>query len=331
MKLPVTRNEAPGLARSLAPLLWLLVLGFAAAHLFALLAKLSPFFELFTHFAAQYLAVGIALAGLALLMRRYVAFALALGLGLSNLYLLWPYVFGPPPMVLSEGPPLRLVSANLNNLNADAQAVQAFLQASEADIIVLTELVAQLDPAFAAAQPRFPHLLRTKGTRHHPFGLAIFSRAPLRDPVVHLPAGVDFPVVEFRHCPEPAPCVAIIALHAVRPRELENLRDQLLGFAFERARLAGVAREQAIVVGDLNITPFSPVFARFQALGLRDAGLGQGWQPTWPASLGFAGIPIDHVLVSPQIAVKAYSRLPAMGSDHFPIAVELRLPAKPLR
>lgn len=331
MKSLVTRSQPRSLDRLLAPLLWLAVIMLALAHGFALLSKFNPFFELFTHFAAQYLAVGIVLAGLALIARRYVAFAVALGLGLSNLAPLWPYLVAAPPAIASDGPTLRLVSVNLANMRADAGKLDAFLQSTDADIVVLTELAGQLDSALARAQTRFPHSLRTSGTRHHPFGLLVLSHHELKDAVIHQPFGVDFPIVEFRHCRPPAPCAAIVALHAVRPNDLDNLRDRMLGFAFERARLAAMAREPVILAGDLNLTPFSPVFGRFAGLGLRDAALGQGWQPTWPTSLGPLGIPIDHVLLSRGIELRRFERLPAMGSDHRPISVELRLPAKPMR
>lgn len=330
MKPLVRKSSAPSLAFVFAPLIWLGVVALALAVGFGLLARLHPFFELFVHFPAQYLVVGLALAVTALLARRYVAFALALGLALSNLAPLWPYVFAAAPRVMADGPELRVVSANLNHMHAEPQAVKEFLQSTDADIVILTELALQLDDAYEAGARRFGHVLRTSGSRHNPAALMILARRELRDAVVHMPFGRDFPIVEFRYCLDEAArhCLAVIALHPVRPREDDALRDRMLGYAFERARQAGLAKQQAVLAGDLNVTPFSPVLARFAALGLRDAALGRGWQPTWPVSAGIAGIPIDHVLVSPRLEVRSFSRLPPMGSDHRPLQVELRLPAK---
>jgi len=316
----------------LSPVLWLGVstLGFCVG--LALFARFDPLFELFVHFAAQYLVAGIVLAIFALLARRYLAFVLALGLGLSNLSPLWPYVFAEPPRIAANGPTLRLVAANLDNWSADAAALQSFLQSTDADMLVLTEVTMQQEAAFAAVEAKYTHRWRTQGNRHHPFGLLILARRPLLRAVTHVPFGIDYPIVEFRHCADDAgrACVAVIALHATRPgEEFGDLRDRMLGFAAQRARLAGAAGEHAIVVGDLNVTPWSPAFDVFTGLGLRDAGLGQGWQPTWPTGLGAAGIPIDHVLVSPGLEVGDYRRLKAMNSDHRPLAVELRLHAKP--
>lgn len=330
MKPLVRRSPTPSLAFVFAPLIWLGVAALALAVGFGLLARLHPFFELFVHFPAQYLVVGLVLALAALLARRTIAFTLALGLALSNLAPLWPYVFAAAPRVSADGPELRVISANLNNINADPQAVQEFLLSTDADIVILTELALQLDAAYAAGAQRFGHVLRTSGSRHNPAALLILARRELREPVVHTPFGRDFPIVEFRYCLDEGlrDCLAVVALHPVRPQEDDALRDRMLGFAFERARQAGLARQQAVLAGDLNATPFSPVLNRFAALGLRDAALGRGWQPTWPISAGIAGIPIDHVLVSPRIEVRRFARLPPMGSDHRPLQVDLRLPAK---
>ena len=332
MKPLIEKSQPADFAAILTPLLWLGVsaLGFCVG--LALFARFDPLFELFVHFAAQYLVAGIVLAIFALLARRYLAFVLALGLGLSNLAPLWPYIFEAPPKIAANGPTLRLVTANLNNWRADAAALQNFLQSTDADMLVLTEVTLQQEPAYAAVAGKFPRRLRTQGSPHHPFGLLILARRPLLLASTHVPFGVDYPIVEFRHCADDAgrACVAVIALHATRPgEEFGDLRDRMLGFAAARARLAGEAGEQAIVAGDLNVTPWSPAFDVFTGLGLRDAGLGQGWQPTWPTGLGMAGIPIDHVLASPRLEIRDYRRLAAMNSDHRPVAVELRLHAKP--
>jgi len=95
-------------------------------------------------------------------------------------------------------------------------------------------------------------------------------------------------------------------------------------------------------VGDLNTSPWS---AHFQDLlhhtVLRDSQRGFGLQGTWPqfysplgndtllsrlgGLLGLAQIPIDHVLISPEWQVGHWKRLDPVGSDHWPIEVDLRL------
>lgn len=78
-----------------------------------------------------------------------------------------------------------------------------------------------------------------------------------------------------------------------------------------------------VLMGDFNCQPSSPAFRRFleraalaipgpQALATYPA-----WQPERA---------IDHILVSPDIAVTRYEAPPLRLSDHLPVAVDVQLP-----
>jgi len=61
--------------------------------------------------------------------------------------------------------------------------------------------------------------------------------------------------------------------------------------------------------------------------GLVDTGLSRGLTATWLSRLPFLGLMIDHVLVSPDITV-IDNRLGAqIGSEHFPVTVDLAIPS----
>ena len=80
-----------------------------------------------------------------------------------------------------------------------------------------------------------------------------------------------------------------------------------------------------MVLGDLNTTPWS---ARYRALlddaGLEDTRVGYGLQTSWPSFLpAVLRIPIDHVLVTPDLAAAEREVGPEVGSDHLPVWVEL--------
>jgi endonuclease/exonuclease/phosphatase (EEP) superfamily protein YafD len=85
----------------------------------------------------------------------------------------------------------------------------------------------------------------------------------------------------------------------------------------------------SIVLGDLNLTPYAPAFARLvQSSGLRDALDDRAWRPTWQASLWPLALPIDHVLVPRSGCVLDATIGPDIGSDHRPVLVTLRLPQR---
>ena len=81
-----------------------------------------------------------------------------------------------------------------------------------------------------------------------------------------------------------------------------------------------------MVVGDLNTSPWSPVFHDLlRASGLRDGRAGHGIQPTWPSLFPLLWTPIDHCLVSRGLIVQRFQRGPYVGSDHFPLIVDITL------
>ena len=66
-------------------------------------------------------------------------------------------------------------------------------------------------------------------------------------------------------------------------------------------RFLARAKKRLLII---HFTPFSPIFLQILAVsGLRDSGVDFGWQPFWPTYVPFLWIPIDHVLLSPEVQV----------------------------
>jgi len=80
----------------------------------------------------------------------------------------------------------------------------------------------------------------------------------------------------------------------------------------------------SILLGDLNVTPWSSPFQHLlRQGGLRDTAIGFGIHPTWPSYLWPMRIPIDHCLVSPGLRATKREVGRNVGSDHFPLLIEL--------
>ncbi len=81
-----------------------------------------------------------------------------------------------------------------------------------------------------------------------------------------------------------------------------------------------------MVLGDLNVTPWSPFFRDLLREGaLRNARKGYGLRPTWPTMLPPLLIPVDHCLVSSGVTVHDCRAGRNVGSDHYPLVVDFSL------
>ncbi len=120
--------------------------------------------------------------------------------------------------------------------------------------------------------------------------------------------------------------VAVLAIHPLSPSSEFRARqnDRQLLFATEWA--AG-QDGPTIVVGDFNATPWSFPFRRLvSSTDLSNSARGFGLDLSNPADGNpLVRVPIDHLLFSDDLAVVDRRLGPAMGSDHFPLTVDLAL------
>jgi endonuclease/exonuclease/phosphatase (EEP) superfamily protein YafD len=139
------------------------------------------------------------------------------------------------------------------------------------------------------------------------------------------PAGVHAVAARLR-----TPRLTIVGTHTHPPFTPLQLVRRNQQFA-EIAAFVRRQREPVVVAGGLNSSSWSPAFRNFlRDAALRDTRLGRGVQPTWPAWLPMAQVPIDHALVSAGVRVHARFVGGRVGSDHLPVVVDVSLdPAAP--
>jgi endonuclease/exonuclease/phosphatase (EEP) superfamily protein YafD len=215
---------------------------------------------------------------------------------------------------------VRVLALNVLTENRDHAAVARLIAATGPDVIVLVEVDATWLAALADATAEYPG--RIEHPRRDNFGVAVYARWPLVGATIHDLGGVPAAVVALG--PEAAG-LTVIAAHVLPPVDGAAAAAE----ATQLDALAELARARTgplIVAGDLNATPWSRRFRRVVARsGLRDSRAGFGIQASFPAALGWAGIPIDHALVSAEIAVVDRRVGPDVGSDHRPILVDLAI------
>jgi endonuclease/exonuclease/phosphatase (EEP) superfamily protein YafD len=280
-----------------------------------LLARFEWRADLLTHFTVPALAVTVVVA--AVLIRRHPRTALALGcLALWQGMPLWRYS-GSNPVRADEraAARLRLLMVNVLTENTRYADVTALIRRERPNIIGLIEVTPAWIAALSEVRAAYPYGIESPtGTD----GLVLwFRERPERidPPERPLPGGSAFIHAEF--------CFAgrmrqLWLVHPTMPFVRKNLPElPALG------ALVGRTPGSRIVIGDFNTTEGSPWFGDFvRATGLRDTRLGFGRQPSWPADIPYR-ITLEHALVSADLAVVARRLGPEIGSDHFPLILEL--------
>jgi endonuclease/exonuclease/phosphatase (EEP) superfamily protein YafD len=290
------------------------------------LATLAGFFggswwvlDLLAGFRHQ-LAIALIICAVVAAFARWRRTAVAIGLlAVVNLALVVPLYFGPSRPESGE---LRILSFNVLASNRRFAEVVDFIRASDADVVVLHEVTRRWEEAIEEAAATFddwPYEITEARARGDLFGSLVLVEAgaavesfgfALTDPraiEILLPDGV-----------------ALLAIHPLSPssefRAEQN--DRQLLFATE---WAASQDGPTIVVGDFNATPWSYPFRRLMSSAdLSNSARGFGLDLSYPANGNpLLRVPIDHLLFSGGLAVVDRRLGPAMGSDHFPLTVDL--------
>lgn len=171
-----------------------------------------------------------------------------------------------------------------------------------------------------AIHDTFPYSLSQP--REDSFGIAIYSKRPLSNASVKFFGLEDIPSLVAQITVHSQP-VSIIATHTLPPIRANyfHWRNQQLA---EITHYIQFLNTPTILLGDLNMTMWSPFHSRFvQDSGLRNARSGFGILPTWPIQIPFLYIPIDHCLVSSKIQIISQQTGSKIGSDHLPLITDL--------
>lgn len=281
--------------------------------------------DVLANFRAQYV-VALALLGLVVAVSKWRKTGYAiLGVALINLIVVFPLYIGSPADARVEADSIRVMTFNLLSDNAQYSEVVDYIRTVDPDLVMLHEAsrpwevaIESADLGYEIIRPRADDLI---------FGTLVLARGEGITAVSHgyaesAPRAVDVEITP----PGWDRSLSVLGTHPLAPttQERANLRDAQLGFAGEWAASQTGA---FIVVGDLNATPWSWPFRRLMSSAeLENSQHGFGLQPSFPTSSNLLlRVPIDHVLHSPALEVTSRQLGPDLGSDHFPVVVDLQV------
>lgn len=287
------------------------VLGLLAPWLAPLLpSQIGWYASLASHWQLLYATVLTILVLAAVVMLR--------GAGMRWLWALpavaLPLLSASPRLAKTDqSPDVRIVAANLQKRTEALQRLRAWVNATQPDVIVLSEVT----PSIADASRHWrDYPYRLEAPQHSAFGMLLLAKRPLLAPrierdtqritTLRATIAVDGETVEL---------IGFHPMPPMTPRMETGLREEL-------KRLTRGRSASRIIAGDFNATVWSPALRQLDATRWRRA---MPLRPTWPAQWrGLFGIGIDQVIANTDWQVVQARVGPANGSDHLPVFVALR-------
>ncbi len=212
---------------------------------------------------------------------------------------------------------VKLLYVNVYSRNDRYDDFLAIVKAESPDLVALLEYTHTWDQALNLSS-LYPYKISLP--EYHDFGLALFSRYPLKAKE-NADVGEDLPHVIWTEVERSSGVkFDLTLLHAFPPVDTERFLGRRRLLKRVSTRLRHEVGNQ-LLVGDLNSTPFSFTYQFFTAdQQFLNAMSGFGLFATWHA--GLIRLTLDHILYRGNFAPSSFRRLPEFGSDHFPLLVE---------
>lgn len=254
-------------------------------------------------------------------------------LGINLIYLsyqIYPFLPIAKKQILSvstdKEPSIRLLIFNVYQYNDQYDKLIHLVHLCEADVIILVETDAEWkEKCLSGFGDTYP--FKILEDRDNTYGMLVFSKLELKNTGVRYLIKDYIPSIMTEIILKGGRAIKLYALHPEPPVPSESR------FSTERdAEILLVGKEAAkdhlpvIVAGDLNDVAWSYTTELFLKISeLLDPRRGRGFFNTFHAKYFWARWPLDHVFCSGHFRVQKMERLPASGSDHFPIFIQLYL------
>jgi len=287
--------------------------------------------ELLTHLRVQLILPLIAIVPVLLFMKSRIILVLVAAAICVHLFDILPLYFLHP--ISAPAATVHILTINVNSWNKNFTGVKKLIENEGADVVCLQELAPAMCDSLTVNLKGYP--FRFVEAREGSFGIGIFSKYDLTDKQ------------KLKLCPDDILTLcATINVHETKIRLINThpiapLNDLLYSWRNEQldalADLTSQSEDPVILVGDLNLSYFSPFFKRLLNRGhLSDSEFGFGVQPSWsaqwwplhaPFDCVLFRLPLDHVLTRGPVITVDRRLLNDIGSDHLPLSVKLGLTA----
>lgn len=296
-----------------------LLLGLAAFGVAALSGIGHRWVDILAQFTSPMLLAAVGVTVVCLLFRLWPA-SIVGGLACVVLTLsVWPQWTPTKGVPVPDQPIVRVYSANLYVFNTDVAAMRRSIAAADADILVLVELGQAPASRLDQLLPDYPHRVLIGQARAGDHARSIIaSRYPILQGLPERPDGLSAVGATVQTSIGP---INVFGVHLTRPWPYQYQWGQITQVMALAERMKAAPDHPVIAAGDFNSVSSARIGKQIQSdLGLIPA---PGWPGTWPSQIpAFAGITIDQVYRSPDLALITRRLGEPTGSDHRPVITE---------
>jgi len=224
---------------------------------------------------------------------------------------------------------LSILIHNVYQYNDQYEQLSKMIGDHNSDVVLLLETNDDWEEGLFDIMKNYDHVI--KKIQENTYGIILMSKMYLELGQINHLVSKSIPSVEIV-VNKNSRDIRIIGLHPQPP-----IPGQVLSSVPKEKEMLAAAsivdthadNELTVVVGDLNDVAWSAIASKFKQLtGLVDPREGRGFYSTFPAYSPIK-IPLDHVFCSPSFKLIEFDTLEAIGSDHRPVLVRLKIPDKP--
>lgn len=299
----------------------ILVLILAISVVCGYFSSFSWFFDLLVNFQYQY-AFGAVILLLWFTIRKHRNCALlCIALACSALFQIYASLDLTTAETVTDGE-FTIVQYNRKYTLSGHEGLKDFIRLEDPDVIVVQEAVHTHASALNELKDEYPHQILEP--RPNAFGMIVLSKHPFleKNVIPFQRMAIDNFLLHFTVQPNGFDPISIYTLHPTPPiyplhQKQRNSELVITSQAAGEDKTANV-----IMMGDWNMTPFSPHFRSVLKNGkLKNQHTALYPLLTWPAFFPVPAlqIPIDHILHKGNIELIEKRRGHPMRSDHYPV------------
>ncbi len=283
-------------------------------------------FELATHFRVQYVILFFFLLVVMAVRRQWLLVGIT-GICMAvHLFHILPVYLSPgESFAESKSEMVKIFSSNVRRHNTHHQQVIDLISKETPDVVTFQELDNTWLEALKPLDETYSYRRVIKVNFRE--RLALYSKLPIIASHEKYYGSFRIPVlittlnVKGYH-------LVVYTTHLTSPTTIRDARARNQALR-QLAQEIPLVKEPVVLVGDLNISPWSPYFYDLlRTSGLKDSRDGFGTQASWPTYVPLFLIPLDHCLVHSSVQVLDRRLGPYIGSDHYPVMIKLAVPDK---